>query len=431
MNEDLLQYAWQCKLFKLTDLHTTEGIPVEIIDVGQLNKDAGPDFFNAKIKIGNTIWAGNIEIHTLASDWYRHHHDQDERYNTIILHVVGKSDLSIQRENGETIPQIELELEKHVMNKYKLLKQSDNWIRCKPLWEGLNKDFLQFQLSHFIYERIYRKGKELLPILQQNKNDWATTFYHSLIKSFGMRTNALPFELTGKSTPLRAIVQEKADLRGLEALLLGQAHLINENPRDSYEADLKKRYEYQARKHTLRPIDSSLWKFGRMRPANFPHIKIVQFADLLHHSEHLFSKIKEAKELDDIRILLKCQTSSYWENHYVFGKETKRKSKHLDSASIDSLIINAVVPLYFLYAERHEDEVMQERCLKWLEQIPPEKNKIIEGWESIGQKASNAYQTQALIELKTQYCNLNKCLHCSIGQHLLCRKTERECTKIV
>lgn len=426
MNESLLQYAWQCKHFKMTQIQTVDGIPLEIIDVGQLNKDAGPDFFNAKVKIGTTMWAGNIEIHLSASDWYRHHHENDLRYDSIILHVVEKSDMRIYRKNGEVIPQMVIELEANMKRNYDLLSQSNGWIRCSALWTNIDKDYLNFQLTRMICERIHRKSREIAQLLESNKNDWSSTFYLVLLKSFGMHTNALPFELLAKSLPLRVLAKHKNNLMEVEALLLGQAGLLHDQPQDEYEATLRKHYDYLRKKFELTPIDGTLWKYSKMRPSNFPHVKIAQFAALIHVSDHLFSKIMESKSNEQIRNLFQCKTSLYWESHYKFGKESAHRSKHLDDSTINTLIINAAVPLLYIYGEKHENQTMQESVLQLLEGIPPEKNNIIERWKELGQEVSNAYQSQALIELKTQYCDLNKCLCCSIGHHLLSNKKTRD-----
>lgn len=419
MNESLLQYAWQCKLFKMNMIYTVDNDPIEIIDVGQLNHDAGPDFFNAKIRIGETIWAGNIEIHVLASDWYRHHHEKDKRYDSIILHVVGESDIRVQRTNGEIIPQLQLQLNEDVKRKYEILEQSTHWIRCGTIWGKADPTLLSFQLSRTVRGRIHRKSREILSLLEQNKNDWASTFYQILLKGFGMHTNSLPFELLGKSLPLRVLAKQKSDLMDIEALLFGQAGLLCEGIDDNYKTDLTKRYQYLRHKYELSPIEGNLWRYGKMRPSNFPHIKIAQFAVLIHKSEHLFSKLKECNQIEMARELLQCETSKYWNKHYLFGKESPTTSKHMDKHTIDSLIINTVIPTLFVYGEKHKDESLQEKMLKWLEELPAENNNITKGWREIGQPVNNAYESQALLELKTQYCDLNKCLRCGIGHHLL------------
>ena len=421
MNENLLQYAWQCKLFSFKNLHTTDGSCVEVIDVGQLNHDAGPDFFNAKIKIDDTFWAGNVEIHRNASDWFKHHHETDDRYDSIILHVVEKSDTQIFRKNGEKIPQMELSVLQDVKEKYERIKEGEGWIRCEKFWSTIDPIFLKFQISHLAYERVFRKAEIIQDAYHTNQNDWASTFYQVLCRGFGMHTNTLPFELLAKSLPLHDLAKQKNNLSELEALLFGQAGLLPIVSEDQYELLLMQNFKHLQAKFSLNPIDGSLWKFSKMRPTNFPHIRLAQLASLIHHSEHLFSKIIETEDLTTIRNLLQCTPSAYWDTHYRFGKESSKKSKPLTLSAINSLIINVVIPIKFAYLGFKGDELAQDDTLQLLEKIPPEKNSIIEGWEHLDLLSNDAFTSQALIELKTQYCDLGKCLRCQIGHHLLQR----------
>ena len=422
MNENLLQFAWQCKLFKSNIMHTTDGLRVEIIDVGQPNKDAGPDFFNAKIKLEDTIWAGNVEIHTLASDWYRHHHDIDKLYDTIILHVVWKSDLNIRRSSGELIPQVELQLMDEVEDRFNSMHQSNGWIRCGALWQDVDSAFARFQLSRMVNERLYRKAEDVGKILAMNTNNWSETFYQVLLKSFGMHTNSLPFESLGKSLPLKCIAKKKDDILAVEAMLFGQAGLLSEKSIDTYERSLYQQYQFLSKMFSLKAIDTTLWKFGKMRPVNFPHVKIAQFASLAQKSNHLFSQIIRCKDLTEIQSHFDCTPSDYWHTHYRFGTVSPFSEKRITKTSINTLIINAVVPLKFAYAIKNENDEMQDDCFSLLEQIPKEDNKIVRGWEELGLRVTNAYESQALVELKTQYCDVNKCLRCNIGHHLLSQK---------
>lgn len=443
MNESLLQYAWQFRLFATEQIATTDGTPINIIDVGNINYDAGPDFFNAKVKIGDTLWAGNVEIHCLASDWFRHHHDTDDRYDSIILHVVGKSDLNIHRKNGETIPQIELKLKNEILENFNHLKESQQWIRCGALWNRLDPIFLKFQLSYIVYERIRRKAQEILSKQEQNKNDWATTLYQQLTKGFGMHTNALPFEMMAKQTPLKVVAHQQNALLEMEALFFGQANLLREDTDIEYEKSLFAHYRFLKSKYNLSPIDGSLWKFAKMRPTNFPYTKIAQLSALIFQSSHLFSKIIETDDLQQLCQLFHCKASAYWSTHYRFGdslrqkkdkstdqeKQLNKSSRQLTKTSIHSLIINVVVPIKFAYHEQRSDELTQDDTLQLLEKIPAEKNGLTDNWRTLilpelgedwqDEIRWNAYTTQALIELKTQYCDLNKCLRCQIGRYLI------------
>ncbi len=419
MNENLLQFAWQCKLFSFKNLHTTNGSSIEIIDVGQLNHDAGPDFFNAKIKIDNTFWAGNVEIHRNASDWFKHHHETDDRYDSIILHVVEKSDVQIYRKNGELIPQIELSVLQCVKERFEEIKKGEGWIRCEKLWATIDPIFLKFQIAHLTYERVFRKSQMILDLYHANRNDWASTFYQVLCRSFGMHTNTLPFELLAKSLPLNYIAKQRSNLIDIEALLFGQAGLLPATSDESYERALIQSFKHLQAKFSLTPINANLWKFSKMRPSNFPHIRIAQLASMIYHSNHLFSKIIDTKDLTTIRNLLHCTASPFWDTHYRFGKESSKLNKTLTSSAINSLIINAIIPIKFAYYGLKGNELSQDDTLQLLEMIPPEKNNIVEGWKHLDLLSNDAFTSQAIIELKTQYCDLGKCLRCQIGHHLL------------
>ena len=422
MNESLLQYAWQYKLFEMVNLVTVDGTPVEVIDVGQMNRDAGPDFFNAKIRLGGTLWAGNVEIHLLASDWYRHHHDSDSRYDSVILHVVEKSDLRIPRRDGELIPQLEIHLVESVQSGFHQLQNSTEWIRCGSFCQSLDRVFLNYHISRMVCHRLYRKSDELHALLLQTRNNWSVVFYQLLMRSLGMHVNSLPFELLAKATPLNCIARIKGNLFQIEALLLGQAGLLEDADGDDYYLSLRKEYLYQSHKFGLSSISPSLWKYARMRPANFPHVRIAQVAALMNRSEHLFSKIIESDSVERMKDLFSCHVSDYWKSHFRFGHESKSIGKHWDNQTINSLIINTCIPLLFAYGNIMERENLTERATSFLEQLPPEHNNVTEGWKRLHIEAANGYQSQGLIELKREFCEHNKCLQCPIGHRVLCKK---------
>jgi hypothetical protein len=429
MNENLLQYAWQCRLFVEHDLKSDDGLPLEVIDVGQLNQDAGPDFFNAKIRVGDTIWAGNVEIHSSASDWYRHHHEEDPRYDSIILHVVGRSDVRIYRKDGEPIPQVQLILKSEVEDRFRQLEEGREWVRCASLWRGISSEFLRFQFSRMVYERVSRKAAEINKLLIGSQNDWQSAFYQTLVKGFGMHTNALPFEMLAKSLPFRALQKQRECRQEVEALLFGQAgllhHELESHEADPYVVSLKKNYIHLQKKYGLEPIDGTLWKFSKMRPSNFPEVRIAQLAALICEEEHLFSKLIESDNVETLQSLLRCTPSEYWDTHYRLGKSSVWKLKQLDGTSLANLLINVVIPMKFAYAERIGDADAQEIALSLLELIPEEKNSIVKGWDeffkqkSVDKEGSCAYRSQALIELKSRYCDRNDCLRCPFGSRFL------------
>lgn len=419
MKEEFLHYAWQYRLFAQENLRTTDGESLTIVDVGQKNVDAGPDFFNAKVLIGNTLWAGNVEIHLAASDWYHHSHHEDFCYDTVILHVVWNSDIVVYRKNGETIPQLVLPISHETIKRKGLLDLGGCWIRCEKFWNELNPKFLDIQLSKVLYERLQRKSEEVFLLLKSTKNDWDEVFYRILLKSFGLHVNSLPFEQLSKTLPLAYLRKHRDNLFQLEALLLGQASLLDCENSDEYQKLLKREYCFFSSKFDLKPIDKNLWKFSRMRPSNFPTIKIVQFASLLHHSDKFLSNLLSVTDVESIRGMFRCTPSTYWDTHYQLGKHSVYRSKQLGESTIDLLIINAVVPMLFTYAQQKEDELLMERAFTFLEALSAEHNSIVDGWKNLGVGVDNAYRSQALIELKRQYCDLHKCLRCSIGHALL------------
>ena len=424
MKEDLLQYAWQYRLYDGSRLLTVDGEPISVINVGELNRDAGPDFFNVKVKIGGTIWAGNVEIHVAASDWYKHHHDEDPRYDSVVLHVVERSDTRIRRTNGDVIPQLELRLDEATLAKYEDFRRPHQWIHCEKHWERITHEFLQLQLCRMLHLRLSRKTEEIFALLEQNHNNWSEVLYRLLAKSFGMHTNAQPFDQLAQSLPIPCLAKHKDHTEQVEALFFGQAGLLEEAPSDDYEALLQREYNFLRHKFGLTPIDPSLWKFARMRPNNSPYVRIAQFAALVHRSNNLFSMILEHMRLAEIRQALRADLSAYWHTHTRFGASSPYSTKRMSDNTLDLLIINAVCPILYAYAIRKEDETIQERIMSLLELIPPEKNHTIEGWKRFGVCAENAFQSQALIELKTQYCDTRKCLQCSIGHKLLARRCE-------
>jgi len=422
MKEELLHYVWQYRLFATEQLETTNGEKVEIIDCGKRNQDAGPDFFNAKIKIDKTLWAGNVEIHTTSSEWMQHNHHNDKSYDSVILHVVEKANHIVYRQNGEEIPQMEITVKKEVKERHEQLLASKTWIRCEPWWNRLSPEFTHIYLSRLLHGRFIRKTEAIIEHLAQNNNHWEETFYLFLARNFGMNTNCLPFEMLAKSLPLALLGKHKNSLLQIEAMLFGQAGLLHSGKNkenDEYLQSLQREYAFLSNKFALSAIDSSLWKFAKIHPLNFPHIRIAQFAALIHQSRKLFSKLLVINDPNQLRNLFQCKASTYWETHYSFGKSSPKRTKTIGEKSIDALLINTVVPFLFAYSIKKDLPEVQEKAYSLLEKIAPEQNNIIEKWENLGLKAQNAYDTQALIELKKQYCDEKKCLQCGIGHKLL------------
>lgn len=421
MQEDLLHFAWRLKRFDLSDLHTTDGHTIEILHFGEANRDAGPDFLNARIRIDDTLWAGNVEMHLKASDWDLHRHGEDRSYDNVILHVVLEEDQDIARASGEKIPCLELKrrIPNRVSRIYKSLLDNEYWIPCQHQFFQVPAGVKQMWLDRLLVERLEKKTTEMVRRLELNKYDWELTFYQLLARNFGMRVNGDAFEQLARSLPLQTLWQYKNRLFRLEALLFGQSGMLDVDFTDDYPKKLQEEYRFLKHKHQLKPMAGHQWKFLRMRPANFPTIRIAQFAMLLHQSNHLFSKMLAAQQLVEIEHMFELKISNYWRDHYTFDKPSRKRQKTLGKTAIHLLIINTIAPLLFLYGNWKQEERFKDRALQLLEALPPEKNHIIEQWKNLGLSVDSAYTSQALLQLKNSYCDRKACLQCAVGNAIL------------
>jgi hypothetical protein len=421
MTEELLHHLWKFRLFDQLDLQTTSNEPIVILKAGEHNHDAGPDFFNSKIKIADTLWAGNVEVHIHASDWKKHEHQHDKSYDNIILHVVYYADQQIYRASGEPIPTLEIKarIAASYYRNYLKFKWSTDWIPCEKQLTTVPAIVLNASLDRLLVERLEEKSKLIRNVLDLNKMNWEETFYQVLARNFGFKTNALPFELLAKSIPLLLLGRHKNSLLQIEAVLFGQAGFLEQHFQDRYPQQLQNEYVFLRQKFKLIPIDNHLWKFLRLRPVSFPTIRIAQFAALVHASIHLFSKIVDAEKLDELKGLMSIDVSAYWQSHYLFDKRSADRKKSLGEESVHNLIINTIVPFLFVYGKAKADERYIERALQFLEELEGERNSIITRWKSLNAPVEKAYATQALLQLKNAYCDQKKCLHCSIGNCLL------------
>ena len=420
MTEDFLHYVWKYKAFNLSGLKTLEGETIQVIKTGEHNQDAGPDFFNARLKIGNTTWAGNIEIHLKSSDWRKHLHNNNSNYSNLILHLVYENDEDISH-TGKPVATAELKtlIDKDLLNKYNQLLYAKQWIPCANQLNTVSSFTRSNWLERLLIERLERKANTISSLLELNKNNLEETFYIHLARNFGMKVNAVPFELLAKSLPNSFLGKHRSSLFQVEALLFGQSGLLEKQFKDDYPNQLKKEYQFLQKKFSLRPIEEHLWKFLRLRPVNFPTIRIAQLASLIHNSSGLFSKIMEAQKVEDLRTLLNAETSEYWDTHYVFDKKSVEQKKNLGTVAIDNIIINSIVPFMFVYADYKGIEEYKDKAVCILEQLSSEKNNIIEKFAELGIKSKNAANSQSLLELKNEYCSFKKCLNCGIGISLL------------
>ncbi|MFD0792942.1 DUF2851 family protein [Mucilaginibacter litoreus] len=421
--EDFLHYVWQFRLFNRINLRTTEGEELEIYSVGLHNKNAGPDFQNARIRIGETTWAGNAEIHIASSDWQRHGHTADGAYDNVILHVVYNDDVPLLRTDGKRVPTFELKdrISADLHHRYHgLVFGNQSIIPCEGSISAVDGITMQNWLTRILVERLEKRSEVVITALNQNRGDWEETFYQFLAANFGFKVNALPFELLAKSLPQNILAKHKNNALQIEALVFGQAGFLNEDFADAYPLALKQEYAFLQKKYKLTPIENHLWKFMRMRPQNFPTIRLAQFAGLIMQSHHLFSKILETGDVKMLRgLFADIKVNQYWETHYRFDKESKPSAKSLGAASIDTILLNTVVLFLFSYGRHLQLQHFTSRALKLLENIPAEQNNITSDFVNLGLNIRSAFESQAFIELKNSYCNYKKCLQCGVGIKIL------------
>ena len=419
MPEEFLHYIWKYQLLNPVLISTT-GEEVRIIKPGIHNSDAGPDFIDARIVIGNTLWAGNIEIHLKSSEWIRHGHHRDEKYKNVILHVVFEDNYSVQRQNGEPIPVlcVKDKFNAMLLERYKDIMKNLNQVPCEKLINTLDTIIIESTLERMVIERFEEKQRYIKALLDLTGNDWEEVFYVLLAKNFGFRLNAIPFEMLAKSTPYKLLLKHRNSLFQIEALLFGQAGLLNNDFKDAYPSRLKLEYLFLQKKYNLVPIETHLWNLLRLRPANFPYIRISQFANLTRYNTNLFSKIISALELIDIRPLFELMASDYWKTHFLFDKSSPRRKKSIGRRSVDLILINTVIPLIFTYGSIRNNPEIVERAIEFLNEVKGEQNKIIRVWKEIGLQTDTAFHTQALLQLKEMYCDQKKCLQCRIGTTL-------------
>ncbi len=419
MNEALFQFIWQHSLYVSSGLTTTTGEVLTIQQPGRLNRDSGPDFLEARIRVGNTLLVGNVELHLRTSDWVKHGHHKDPAYQRLILHVV----LDDDAENPVTgMPVLVLgrRILPSLTDRYQDLVLNARKLPCASLHNGVKYIVKEQWLSTLLAERWEQKLAEWDVMLRNTSEDWRNLLYWRMAANFGFKTNATPFLMLAQSLPLNIIARHKDNPLQVEALFFGQSGMLAETYEDEYPNQLQKEYGFLRKKYKLNPLPAHLWKFLRMRPANFPTIRIAQFAALLQQSAHLFSKVIETHSVRDIEPLLDVKAGEYWDDHFRFDEPQKKKvRKSLGYSSVMNIIINTIAPIQFLYAARQESYNMHEQALQLLETVPPEQNHITAIWECNGWKAQNAAQSQALIQLFNNYCAPKRCLECAVGLSLM------------
>lgn len=422
MNESFLHYVWQFQYFHQKDLRTTEGEELTIFKTGFHNRDAGPDFLQAKIKIDQLEWAGSIEVHIQSSDWLAHQHSGNGAYENVILHVVWENNQPIVRNDGTVIPALELKhrVSKELWSKYAKLVNSSMHIACHSSLPDVPAITQLSMIEQAMMRRFESKANEVKKLLTENQGDWEETTYQWLARCFGFKINSEPLFQLAKVLPYKIIRKHANNLLQIEALLFGQAGMLETKTKHEYISALFKEYQFLSAKYGL--ADSKLnpaqWKFLRLRPANFPTLRVAQFARLLQSQSGLFSQIIEGTK-EEWKALLDAHPSEYWQTHYHFAKPSARQEHALGEESKLVLMINAVIPILVAYSKQTDNEALMEKAIHWLQALPAEKNRIISYWNSLGLQAESAFDSQALIEQYNHFCNQRQCLNCAVGTSLI------------
>ena len=417
--EDYIQFAWKFKLYNQENL-TCQGERIEVLDPGEQNTSSGPDFFNARVKIGNTIWAGNVEIHNKASDWFNHEHHSDPAYDSVILHVVLYKDKDIFRMNGEEIPAIEISLIERNIEEYRSLVMNNYKLPCIKKISRIDKVFMRDWISKMMISRLQDKTELVIKTLEKNQYDWEETFYHFLGKSFGFRINSIPFSMLAETVPLRILLRLRNNSFSINAILFGQAGFLEDLiSGDEYYDALRKEFKSLNSMLPQKALSAHSWQFMRSRPPNFPTVRISQFAGLIVRRFPMFADILECNEISKLRKMFMISTDKYWEDHMLFGHITKRRKYSLGRESADIIIINAIIPVLFAYAKFRMKNEVQDRIIRFLEDLPPEKNEYMNTWKNAGITPESAFDSQALLHLSKNYCKYRRCLECVIGSRII------------
>jgi hypothetical protein len=424
MKEEFLHYLWKYRLYDHNRLFDSEGNLIQVISPGIYNRDSGPDFFNARLLIDGTEWAGNVEIHINSSHFESHGHQHDPAYNNVILHVVANNDKTVFNLKGEELLTAELPVDVKYYEQYQNLVNNPCTIACEKHISQLESVHINHWLSSLAAERLQRKSESILRINESTGNDWEETLYIVLSRYFGFRVNTEPFELLASALPFRIIRKHSDNRLQVESLLFGTAGMLDETlfkeaVSDNYYKELMREYRILSMKYSLQPIHGWLWKFSRLRPSNFPTLRISQLAALVSVSGGLFARITEVTELSELSSIFEVTASEYWDTHFVFGKKSRNTVKSTGEQAKEIIFINAVIPVLFAFGLTKNRNEICERALNFLDLIEPEKNVIISEWEKACINPHSALYSQALIQLRNEYCRIRRCLECRIGSKII------------
>jgi hypothetical protein len=424
MKEEFLHFVWKYGLFNKSRLFDNEGNQITVVNPGIYNRDSGPDFFNARIKAGSTEWAGNVEIHVKSSDFYSHGHHTDHAYDNVILHVVSINDTDVLDSSGRLLLTVEIETDENVYDKYSEMISNPRIIACQGSLRGIDRFFVRHWLLSVLVGRLKSKSEYVRSLLDETGNDWEETFYRMIMKYFGFRVNSEPFSRLASVLPFRIIKKHLDNRLQVEALLYGCGGMLDEGifreaVKDTYFKELAREFRILASKYSLKPMHGWIWKFSRLRPVNFPTIRISQLAGMLTFTPGLFSRVIETADCDKLRSFFRVSASGYWNCHYAFGKEARAIPKKTGDVLEDILIINVIAPVIFSYGEVKSERLFTERAVSIIENTGPEDNSILREWKELGLEARDAIESQALIHLRNEYCCRRRCLECSIGARVI------------
>jgi hypothetical protein len=422
MNERLLQFIWQHLYFNKENLLTQDGQLLQIQFQGSYNTNQGPDFLGAKIKIGDVVWAGHIELHLTTSLWAKHGHEQDEQYKSVILHAVWEHD--VKEEQRFPVLELKNRVPAFLISRYHELMQKNSFVPCENHLATIKELVWISWKERMIAERLQEKVSKIETMLLETNQHWEEVFWQLIARNFGITLNTELFQAVAKSVSITILAKHKNQIHQLEAMLLGQAGLLTGNFEDSYVQMLQKEYRFLQKKHQLQQVHHTP-VFLRMRPSNFPTVRLAQLAMLIHQSSHLFSKMIEAKSLTEVKQMLELTANDFWNTHYTLHEPSAHKPKHLGNTMVENILINTILPVLFSYGVIHQNETIKQKAIAWLQELPKEKNNITKNWEAAGVTHQSAFDSQALLFLKKNYCNAKKCLHCAVGNSLLKLTSEK------
>ncbi len=427
MKEEFLHYIWRHKKFDFKSLQTSRGEKLTIENVGSYLENAGPDFFNGQITIDGQKWAGNVELHLKSSDWYLHHHEKDSAYENVILHVVWDHDVDVFRKNNVEIPVLILKdyVSTDFIANFQNLTTPKSWIYCENQIRNVDGFTYSNWLERLFIERLERKQKPIEELFQNLNKDWEAVLFCLLAKNFGLNTNGIAFLDLAQNIPFSIVRKEASEAINLEALFFGFSGMLDSEKEDLYYKELQNRFGYMVLKHQLDFKRTVPLQFFKLRPDNFPNIRLSQLANVFSKNQQLFSDCIQVKSIKELTKIFDVAVSEYWQTHYTFDKESPKRTKKISAGFIELIMINTIIPLQFAYFKSRNEEV-QEILMEMLHEILPEKNVIIDKFQALGLSVKNAFDTQSLLQLKNEYCNLKKCLSCGIGIQLLHAKVDRK-----